>query len=221
MSNDYIPYTDPGFHAWQGDLLSYISTRAGLWGISEVEWAKLEALQTVYLAKYAIAENPATRTSTAILEKNQARDAYTKEIRLVVKVHIIYNPVVTDGDRNNMALPIHKTTHTPAEVAKTYPDFDIDSSIIRCLIIHFYDQGQKKSKAKPPGQHGAEIRWAISETPIVDVSKLTNSSFDTHTPFTLEFEGHERGQMVYFALRWENTRGLKGHWSEIVSAIIP
>jgi hypothetical protein len=79
----------------------------------------------------------------------------------------------------------------------------------------------KKSKAKPAGQHGAEIRWAISDTPVVDVAALARSSFDTRTPFTLEFQGHERGQTVYFCLCWENTRGEKGPWSEIQSAIIP
>ncbi|MDR1552126.1 MAG: hypothetical protein LBS69_01520, partial [Prevotellaceae bacterium] len=77
------------------------------------------------------------------------------------------------------------------------------------------------SKAKPAGQHGAEIRWTISDTPVVDVEELIHSAFDTHTPFTLEFQGHERGRMAYFCLCWENTRGEKGPWSEIVSAIIP
>jgi hypothetical protein len=43
----------------------------------------------------------------------------------------------------------------------------------------------------------------------------------TRTPFTLEFSGHERGKTVYFALRWENTRGEKGHWSPIQNAIVP
>ncbi|MDR1273488.1 MAG: hypothetical protein LBK12_02965, partial [Odoribacteraceae bacterium] len=66
-----------------------------------------------------------------------------------------------------------------------------------------------------------EIRWAISETPVVNVDDLTHSAFDTRTPFNLEFRGEERGKAVYFCLRWENTRGEKGPWSEIQSAIIP
>jgi hypothetical protein len=45
-----------------------------------------------------------------------------------------------------------------------------------------------------------EIRRAISDTPIVDVTELIHSSFDTRTPFTLEFQGHERGKTVYFCL---------------------
>jgi hypothetical protein len=61
----------------------------------------------------------------------------------------------------------------------------------------------------------------ISDVPMVDANELVHSVFDTRTPFTLEFGGHERGKTVYFALRWENTRGQKGHWSPIQSAIIP
>jgi hypothetical protein len=61
----------------------------------------------------------------------------------------------------------------------------------------------------------------ISDVPVVDVNELIHSAFDTRTPFSLEFQGHERGKTVYLALRWENTRGEKGPWSSVQSAIIP
>jgi hypothetical protein len=61
----------------------------------------------------------------------------------------------------------------------------------------------------------------VSDVPILDADELVHSSFDTHTPFKLKFNGHERGKTVYFALRWENTRGEKGPWSAVISAIIP
>jgi hypothetical protein len=120
-----------------------------------------------------------------------------------------------------MGLPIHKTTRTPAPVATTYPDYDVDSGTIRRLIIHFYDQGQKTTKAKPEGQHCVEIKWAMLDTPPATISELVNSSVDTHTPFTLDFEENQRGKTVYFCLCWENTRGEKGPWSKIVGAIVP
>jgi hypothetical protein len=61
----------------------------------------------------------------------------------------------------------------------------------------------------------------VIDTPPTGVAALVNSSFDTRTPFTLEFDDAERGHTVYFCLRWENTRGEKGPWGEIVSAIVP
>ncbi|MDR2362267.1 MAG: hypothetical protein LBD91_06005 [Prevotellaceae bacterium] len=34
-------------------------------------------------------------------------------------------------------------------------------------------------------------------------------------------DGQHCGKTVYFALRWENTRGEKGPWSDIMSATVP
>jgi hypothetical protein len=119
-----------------------------------------------------------------------------------------------------MGIVIRDTTHTPINPPKSYPEFIIDTSIIRCLRILFWDFGSK-SKAKPHGVHGSEIRWAILDHPPVSVEELIHSSFDTRSPFELMFDERERGKTVYFCLRWESTRGDKGPWSEIVMAIIP
>jgi hypothetical protein len=38
---------------------------------------------------------------------------------------------------------------------------------------------------------------------------------------TIDFEEEDRGKTFWYAVRWENTTGLKGPWSEIRSAVIP
>jgi hypothetical protein len=180
-----------------------------------------DAVYNPYIAACLAWEDEAERTKNKTITFEEAEAAFKPVFREFYTGFLKSNPLVTDTDLNAMGLPTrHSGGHHPAPVATTYPDFDIDSSLIRHLTVHFYDQGSK-SKAKPAGQHGAEIRWAILDAMPVDVSALTNSSFDTRTPFTLEFEGHQRGKTIYFSLRWENTRGEKGPWSEIQSAIIP
>jgi hypothetical protein len=86
--------------------------------------------------------------------------------------------------------------------------------------VDFFD-AETGQKAKPKGVHGVEIKWRMLDIPPSTVEELIYSAFDTRTPFTLEFEENERGRTIYFALRWENTRGEKGPWSDISSAIIP
>ncbi|MDR1221465.1 MAG: hypothetical protein LBL07_01120 [Tannerella sp.] len=221
MSTDYLPSNDRIFLEWETNFLNYLMTSLTRFGFPQTEATKLSSLSESFRNKLNTAENPATRTKVAIEVKNKARKELESTLRVDVKGYLTYNPAVNDDDRTAMGLPIHKTTHTRSPVAKTYPDFDIDSSVIRWLKIHFFDQGKKKSKAKPAGQRGAVIRWVISATPIVDIADLTNYAFDSRTPFTLEFQGHERGLTVYFCLCWENTRGERGPWSEIQSAIIP
>jgi hypothetical protein len=181
----------------------------------------LNTLYDDFTQKLQIAESPTTRTKAAVQAKVDARKILEQTLRQAIREYLTNNHLLTDPDRDNLGLPIHKTTRTPAPIATTYPEFEVDSSTIRRLTIHYHDQGSAKSKAKPVGQHGAEIRWMMSETPIIDVVDLKNSAFDTKTPFMLEFEGHDRGKTVYFCLRWENTRGEKGPWSEIESAFVP
>jgi hypothetical protein len=184
-------------------------------------YKELVILSDDFSTKLAVTENPNTRTPPAIVRKKDARKTLVTAIRKAVKEYITGNHLVSDDDRSALGLPLYKTTRTPAPIATSHPDFDVDSSMLRRLSIDFYDQGNKKSKAKPDGQHGAEIKWAILDAPPASLSELINSSFDTRTPFTLEFDQNQRGKTVYFCLCWENTRGEKGPWSEIVSAIVP
>jgi peptide methionine sulfoxide reductase MsrA len=61
----------------------------------------------------------------------------------------------------------------------------------------------------------------IADTKPVHIKEVTRSYFDTHTPLVIEFDEEDRGKTFWYAVRWENTRGEKGPWSEIMSAIIP
>jgi hypothetical protein len=91
------------------------------------------------------------------------------------------------------------------------------------VTIHYSDEsaGEETARAKPPGQHGAEIRWAVLEVAPTVLDDLSHSSFDTRSPFTLTFDENQRGQALYYCLCWENTRGEKGPYSPIEKAIIP
>jgi hypothetical protein len=88
------------------------------------------------------------------------------------------------------------------------------------IDIHFFDKGSEK-KGKPFGVQGAEMISAVLDTPPASRAELTQSSFDTHSPFRLTFEESQRGKLFYYCLRWENTTGEKGPWNEIQSVLIP
>ncbi|MDR1865854.1 MAG: hypothetical protein LBR08_09835 [Bacteroidales bacterium] len=50
---------------------------------------------------------------------------------------------------------------------------------------------------------------------------LIHLTFRTRSPCTFRFDLSDAGKRCYFCLRWENTRGEKGPWSEIISAVVP
>jgi hypothetical protein len=222
MSNlDYLPRKDADFLQWTVNFLAVLVKILERIGFPKAVYQQLVALKNTFDDKFRIAEAPETRTKSAVRDKNEARQSLGKSLRQSIKEYLTNNHLLTDADRDNLGLPVYKTTHTPAPVADTAPDVEVDTSILARLIIHFFAAGGKHKKAKPAGQHGAEIGWMISDTPPARWDDLTHSAIDTSSPFTLSFEHDQRGKTVYFALRWENTRGEKGPWSDIMSAIIP
>lgn len=213
----YIPRADKDFYEWQKNFVAYAETHAAALKIPPEAIAALKGTQQSFETDYAAWENP-NHGKLDVAAKNDARTAHEQAIRGFIK-GFLYNPAVSDTDRRSMGIPDPKP-HTPVPIPTTYPEFEVDSSIIRRLIIHYRDNGSK-SKAKPHGVHDAEIRWGISETSIRDPDELSGYDCDTASPFTLEFQGHERGKTVQFCLRWKNNRGEKGPWGEIGSAVVP
>jgi hypothetical protein len=216
-----IPRKDADFNTAQHVIAETASNNRSIWGLDSV-WLDnmLLPLKANWEAAWAAYENPATRTPSITFAKNEQRKAYEKLLRLLVK-NLQSNTHVTPDELRSMGIVIPSPFKTPAPVADLAPDMDVDTSVIGRLSIHFFEKGNRHKKSKPAGQHGAEIRWSFRDTPPTRWDELMHSEIDTNSPFTLQFENDQRGKTVYFALRWENTRGKKGPWSEIQSAIIP
>ncbi|MDR2824328.1 MAG: hypothetical protein LBB41_03905 [Prevotellaceae bacterium] len=217
---NFIPRADDKFLVWLKVLIAYLIKNQTGWRIPLDELKDLAVLEETFEVSLAIAEDPSTRTPVSIKAKNDARKAVESSTRTLLKAYVTYNPLVTDADREAMGLPVHKTTRTPVPTPVTFPEAEVRLPSPAVVEIHFRDS-QSEHRAKPAGVHGAEISWAIFDEAPVDWKQLTHSSFDTHTPLRLTFEGADRGKTLYFALRWENTRGEKGPWSEILNVIIP
>jgi hypothetical protein len=181
--------------------------------------AAVEAQQTRWNTAFALAEDPSTRTKGAVKEKQEARNAYEVGLRKLIRTYLMYSPVLTDQDREDMGLPVHKTTRTRAPVASNAPFVAAAGHGPRVVRVDFGES--PTSAAKPAGQHCVELASVIAETRPTEIDDLIRSVVNTRTPLLLTFKESERGKMLWFAARWENTRGEKGPWSEIQSAIIP
>jgi hypothetical protein len=50
---------------------------------------------------------------------------------------------------------------------------------------------------------------------------MKDSHYSTTNAITVAYDLSDRGKIVYAIARWENTRGEKGPWSPVISAVIP
>jgi hypothetical protein len=201
---------------WKTGLENPANVTAFDWKQAEVTEV-LAALDAFLAARTAYEETDSTKNRVI---KDEAKDAVKDAMRDFANTSIRYNKQMKDEDKLFYGIRTADHTPTPVTEPETYPEAEADTSVIRQVAIHFWDSVTKK-RGKPYGVHGAEIRWALLDHVPVSVNELTNSDFDTASPFTLKFDENQRGLKVYFCLRWESTANLKGPFGEIYSAVIP
>jgi hypothetical protein len=220
-SHDYVPRAYDALLIWLTQFLNYVTNNMLRFGLSI---QKIEPLQTKFDDFYAAQEQAELPNAGKAdrLDREEKAVVVSREARNFVNLYLRFNPAVTDADRVNLGLNVPDPEPTPVPEPVTWPVVILlDSGTIMRLTLHYKDSESLKSQAKPAGVHGAEIRWAILEAPPVTTDDLIHSEFSTRTPHTFIYEENLRGKTVWFRLRWENTRGEKGPWSELYSAIIP
>jgi hypothetical protein len=215
-----IPSKDADFNVLQEVIVAKAVANIVLWGLDE-PWMNsvLIPKKNKWSQAWANYLQPASRTPLITFAKNEARKDYEPQLRILIR-NLESNTRVTDDDRRAMGIVIPSKNRRPVQPPNSYPGVRMDTSIIRCLILYFFDL-LNQSRAKPHGVRGVEIRWAILDIAPTNIEDLIHSDFDTNSPFTLKFEESERGKIVYFCLRWETNTGGKGPWSEIIWAVIP
>jgi hypothetical protein len=220
MEHDYIPETDGKLLVWSKNLFEVVDENAKEFALDPLEYGPILDLIKKYEDALAALDKPNSGKADT-QAKNDARDELKTATRAYVKEYLDSNHRINNEERILLGLPIHKNTHIPAPVAEDAPGIDVDRTHIGHLKIYFFVKGNKYRKGKPEGQHCGELVFIISETAPAKWSDMVHSLVDTNSPFDLVFENDQRGKTIWFAVRWENTRGEKGPWTEIFKAIIP
>ena len=131
-------------------------------------------------------------------------------MKAVAKGGLEEAPFNLAGGRTPVAVPTTTPTLQKADVSTR--------AIVRLFIA---DSTTPDRRAKPAGVQGAEIREQIGGTAPVNPETMAFLAVETRPPYRADFEATDIGKTVYFALRWQNTRGETGPWSQIFSAVIP
>jgi hypothetical protein len=218
-SKDYIPRPDHDFLDWATRFYNYALQRFGAWQIVESPQVTLEAPLSAFTAALAAYKTP-NHGKGDLLQKNETRKTLERACRQYYRAYLANNPHLGVNDRNELEIPIHSGTRTPSTPPESRPVPDKIDLALRQVTIHFRDEGSDR-KAKPKGAHGCEIRWSLLAAPPAHVGDLGDARLDTRTPVTLHFEEDQRGQKLYFCLRWVGPTGLEGPWGEIHDTIVP
>jgi len=164
---------------------------------------------------YPASQNSNTRTKSIIENKDIAKENLINTLRTIYAD--IPASALTIEDRNTLNLSERSTSRTPVPVPATIPIGQVDTSRRLEHTISFTNEDG--STAKPTGVRGCQIWYKIGE-PATDPSQLSYMTTDTASPYTHQFSGDDAGKTAYYWLRWENTRGETGAWSDVTMATI-
>ena len=127
---------------------------------------------------------------------------------------------VSDAEREALGITVPDLGATAAATPTTRPLCQVDARQRLQHTINFTDEATPTRRAKPAGVMGAQIWLKIGPTPPVDPGELTFLAVDTRSPYTADFDGEDGGKQAHYMLRWVNTRGETGPWSETATATI-
>jgi len=218
MAKDFMPKNKDVFNNFSEDLLDYVSSKATDWEhIYEKELSGLKKLQDDFKKAFAdFRSSDSTKNKTSL---KTAQANFTKALRNFIKFYL-YNPLVTDADRDKMKIPNRSSVRTSRTVVLELVEFVIRVIDVGLLSVDFWVKGSE-SKAKPRGYDGAIIRWGILDHPPESIEELTNFSTASRRLHRLSFNKEDEGKIVYFTMTWQNARSVLGKWSPIKSARIP
>jgi hypothetical protein len=215
--NGPFPRKEGELNTYFAIAVPYIGSNAPRLKVSAANVTAATTQLGVWNTTYPLTQNPDTATTTANDNKNAARDALMGTLRTIYAD--IPESVLTAQDRNTLNLTERSTTRTPAAVPSTKPAGTVDTSKRLQHTINFYDS-EGTGIAKPAGVRGCQIWLKIGSPAPTDPKELDFLATDTKTPYTHDFDGTDASKMVYYWLRWENTRGETGPWSEPIQATV-
>ncbi|MDR1500575.1 MAG: hypothetical protein LBI58_06295 [Tannerellaceae bacterium] len=223
----WLPRARVALHTLIKGVKSFIDVNAERLAMDKTtrlgDWYKLVfcAAFDPYDADYLLWEDPDTRTFMGT-EKLKASEKIIIPLFRELYSLLKGNPLVKDADLKAMNLPERSSNeHHPAPVATEAPAFDVVPLSSNRLRISFYVEDSENRRGKPKGQHGAEIRWGFTDEVKVNPNHLSETSFDTASPFILTFEVEDIGKRIGIALRWANTKSEKGPWSDVAFTYVP
>ncbi|EDX73626.1 hypothetical protein MC7420_6674 [Coleofasciculus chthonoplastes PCC 7420] len=216
----YMPRSDADFNNWQANFVTALTNYLSDLGLTAEDITSITTAQTEWTTAYnnhIIAQSAA---DSARQEKDDSRQTYKTELRRVVN-QLQVNPQITDAMRQGLGITVPKSSSSAVGVPTTRPLPRVELKGRYQLEIHFVDETTPTRKAKPSGMIGSEIWVKIGDPPPTDPKELTFVALDTATPYVMEFSGEDVGKTAYFMLRWVNTKGESGPWSQTVSMMIP
>lgn len=227
--SNYIPRPDGTFSSWADQYYKAVETWWSVNGFDENELKPLKDALGDWSLAYAAHVKAQAAAQGAKQAKDAARAALEQEVRPITNFIQTYFKT-TDADRATIGITVRDPLRTPSPTPTTRPLVSVEGGTRLTHTLKLVDSGAGSGAARPggrggrpPGVAGAEV-WvrlidAGQPTP-TDPNALSFLTLTTRPTVRTDFRAADGGKTAVYMLRWVNTRGEKGPWSEVTTATV-
>jgi hypothetical protein len=232
----YIPRPDGDFDAW---ALQFRDSIEPFWSHYDLPKETFDTLKTAFeewQAAYPAYIQAQAAAEAATQTKRAAREALEAAIRPVANVAQTF-PATTDADRASFGLALRDGPRTPAATPATAPTVSVAPAGRLTHELRLVDSATPTRRGKPRGIMGAEV-WvklvaqqgsrsaggpdAATPAPetLGDPATFKFLALTTKPTVRSSFKPDDGGKTAVYMLRWVNTRGEVGPWSEVATGTV-
>jgi len=225
LRKKYVPTKDAEFFAFQGNLANYVVTNAVIWGISAPAVAALVARRASFEPLYTIAQNKTTRRRADVQAFRQSRQLYEAEIRAFVKAYLMFNPLVTDAQRVEMALTVRDSELTPRGAINSKPYMDLNAVGGSSITVRARVTTDQTRASMHPLADAIECRYTfvpVGEMPPESWDDCPKTAVSKKALFKIFCGAKAIGQRFYGFFRWvnESNPAHNSDWTNAISVVV-
>jgi hypothetical protein len=220
-STDFLPSRESDLVTWSTNFSTLITANPVIYGLDLGQAAAYAALHAAFIAAYQTANDPSTRTPSAIVSKNDAKDALIASARDLAGIAQNF-PGITDVLRSDLGITVPDTEPTPILPPSDPPGMDIISAVGRTVRLRLHDFNSPASRGKPDGVAGAAVFSFVGDTAPVELDDWQFEGNTTRTSVDVEFAPEvPNGSTVWLTAFWFNPRAQSGPAAQPLSTNIP
>jgi hypothetical protein len=204
MAKNFYSGTDAELASGSTNAVSILTPAPTTYGLTSSIVTGYTALATSYNALYALAIEPATRTSVVISNKNDAK-RLLKAASLNLYRIIVSTSSVTNGQL--LALRMNeRVSPQPRPVPATPPTIDVISVVGRQVKIRLHD-ASSESRGMPFGATSVNIYSYVGATPPTDPTQYRFEGSSSRALTDILFsDSVASGATVWLSARWVSAR---------------
>jgi hypothetical protein len=221
MSKDIFSLPEAQLVNFVGVLAAGVTANAVALGVPTTLATSNQTAADQFAAAYAVATDPATRTSAAISVKNSKKVLSVSSSRRVAAI-IQANPAVTDSQKIDLGLRPHDLEPSPSHAPTTAPAVNVLSVFGRTARVRLTDPANPTKRGKPDFVAGAQVFTFVGEEPPADLSAWVQEGNTSRTALDLVFPTNiPAGAQVWITARWFGPRFQNGPTAAPITTNLP